>query len=267
MSLEQEPQEIETPEIEEAPELDAKQEAELKLPEVAEEELSDPAPVNPVRQMREALKKKEATIKEAHAENARMRQLLEKLEGKAPDQSAKPTLEDVGFDEDKYAEKIIQWNEGQRNANKAKEAQKTAEEDTQKEWIARATQYQAEISKLGDEGIDAQSIVETYTTPSQQSIIVMGAQNPAQFVADISKHDALLEQMAAIQNPVKLAAFIARTEMTLKKSTQNKPAPEQGFQKTTVAAPKNLDALRDECLKSGDMTKYYAQKRLSSAKK
>jgi len=192
--------------------------------------------------------------KKVAEDNRRLRQMLAERDAQMPSEIVKPTLESVGFDEDAYAEKLLEWNEKQSKIKESKQQQIQSQQQSQEEWGRQVQKYQAEIAKLGADGSDAQEIVQSITNTNQQAIIVMHADNPAGFVSEIAKNETLLMQMAAIQDPLKLVKFITKTEASMKKPTQNKPAPEAGLQRTSSAgaAPKNIDVAVQKAQQNGN---------------
>lgn len=195
------------------------------------------------------------------------------LEQSVPRQSAelppKPTLEGAEWDEEKFANDLLAWNELKRSHEKQRQQQQEAEQGVQQEFQEKAAKYLQEKQKLGAAADDAQEMVQAYTTVQQQAVLITVAQNPALFVLQAAEKPELLEQMASIHDPVKLAAFIARTEVNMSKTqTPQKPAPERQLTRVgVVATPKNLDALRTQAQKTRDYTQYFAAKRAQEAKK
>lgn len=204
--------------------------------------------------------------KKVAADNRELRRRLAEIEQKPAQEAPKPTLESCGFDEDTYAEKLLAWNESQSALRQAKAEQEKAQERAQQAWNAQVKSYQSEISKLGDEGKEAQAIVESFTNTQQQAILIRASSNPAQFIASLAKNEALLMKMAEIEDPIELAAFIGRNEV--KKQAQSKPAPEGGIQRvTSPIRATNIEALREEARKTGDYSRVFAAQRLQKSKK
>jgi hypothetical protein len=110
-------------------------------------------------------------------------------------------------------------------------------------------------------------VVETATLSLdmvQQAVIVKAAADPALFLYALGKSEAKRAELAKIQDPIKLAAAVARMEGAVKVTTRKAPAPDRaqrGSAPMPGGADKELEKLEKEADRTGDRTKVIAYKR------
>lgn len=112
----------------------------------------------------------------------------------------------------------------------------------------------------------AEATVEAVLSPAQQIFLVGAANAPAQLAYALGKHPARLAALAAIENPIKFAAAVARLEGSLKVTTKTRKAAEpevveRGSASLSVNSDKRLEKLEKDADRTGDRTALIAYKR------
>ena len=96
--------------------------------------------------------------------------------------------------------------------------------------------------------------------------MVQGAKNPALVVYALGKNPAKAKELASISDPVKFAFAVANLEAQLKVTPRKpKPEPERVLSGSSRAISGTVDSqlerLREEAARTGDMSKVMAYKR------
>lgn len=219
-------------------------------------------------------------VKELRQQNRELTRKLREKEAQEqvqqPAQSAiptlgeKPKLEEFDYDEEKYDAALGAWyakktevDAHQRAVQEAEDARKTTVQE-------RLNGYNTEAQALRVKDFrDVEGEVVQALSPTQQGILLSGADKPATLVYALGRHPAKLRELSKISDPVRFAFAAAKLEKELKVTTRNadkKPAPE-GRVSSSSGAPaagggeKKLEQLRAEAEKTGDYTKVTAYKR------
>jgi len=219
-----------------------------------------------IRNLREALKREKARVKE--------------LEGKtsaAEEETAgpEPTMddEDVQWDQDAFKAKWRKWNDRQQAiASKKTEAQQQAEQ-AQREWEEDVSELFRQRSSLKVRDFDtAQDRVAATLSEPQQAVLTMASKNKAALWYALGKNPERLEALAKVTNLAKFAAEVGRLDVETKVS-KRKPET-QPERRHTGSGPVNsgggdakLERLQREYEKTGNGTEYFAYKRQLAAKK
>jgi len=174
----------------------------------------------------------------------------------------KPTLASCDYDDDEYELKLAKWlkdkDEADKELSKAEEVKQRAAQRWQ-EKVQRFEKAKAEIAAPDLE--DAEAFVLETLSPTQQAIIVDGADNPAVVLYALGKNQTKAKELAALDNHVEFAFAIAKLEGQLKVTKSKTPAPEKAVRGGSgVNSAATLDALRAEAEKTGDYTKVRAFK-------
>ena len=216
-----------------------------------------------VRELRKANREKERKIRELESKlNATA------TETKPVALGAKPTLESCDYDSDEYETKLADWYE-QKRAYDAAEAEAQAQRDAEaKAWQDKLDAYaKARASLKVRDYEDAEAVaLETFNV-TQQGIILQGSDNPAVLIYAIGKSPKKAKELAAISDHVKFTFAVAKLEATQLKVTNRKAAaaPERtitsGGGRLSGSADSHLDKLREEAMKTGDMSKVMEYKR------
>lgn len=215
-----------------------------------------------VRELRKANREKERKIRELEAKlNATA------TETKPVALGPKPTLESCDYDSDEYETKLANWYEQKRHADAA-EAEAQAQRDAEaKAWQDKLDAYaKARASLKVRDYEDAEAVaLETFNV-TQQGIVLQGSDNPALIIYALGKNSTKAKELASITDPVKFAFAVAKLETQLKVTNRKAAAaPERtistGGGRISGSVDSTLDRLREEALKTGDMSKVMAYKR------
>lgn len=215
-----------------------------------------------VRELRKANREKERKIRELEAKlNATA------TETKPVALGPKPTLESCDYDSDEYENKLAAWYEQKRQADAA-EAEAAAQRDAEaKAWQNKLDSYaKARASLKVRDYEDAEAFaLETFNV-TQQGIVLQGSDNPALIIYALGKSQKRAKELASITDPVKFAFAVAKLETQLKVTNRKAAAaPERtistGGGRISGSVDSTLDRLREEALKTGDMSKVMAYKR------
>jgi hypothetical protein len=111
---------------------------------------------------------------------------------------------------------------------------------------------------------DAEETVLETLNVTQQGIILQGAQNPAVVVYALGKNPKKAKELGEITDPVKFAFAVAKLETQLTVTSRKQaPPPEKKINGNGSLDSSNgqLERLREEAARTGDMTKVVAFKR------
>ena len=224
-----------------------------------EEEVRAPAWV---RELRKSNREKERKIRELEAQIN-----TAATENKPVALGKKPSLEDCDYDSDEYENKLADWYEQKRHADTA-EAEAQAQRDAEaKAWQGKLNSYaKARASLKVHDYEDAEAVALEAFSITQQGIVIQGSDNPALIIYALGKNAVRAKELASITDPVKFAFAVAKLETQLKVTNRKAAAsPERtissGGGRISGSVDSTLDRLRDEALKTGDMSKVMAYKR------
>lgn len=178
----------------------------------------------------------------------------------------KPKLADFDFDEDKHEAALDEWYE-RKDKVEAQQGQHQQHETAEREaWEAELARYNDGKEKLGFADVDdAEETIKASLDTVQQAVLVKATEDPAKVMYALAKHPDRLTSIAAICDPLKLAAALAKLEGTLKMVKKRKPpepdTPERGSAKMSYTQDKTLAKLEAEAEKTGDRTKVVAHKK------
>lgn len=215
-----------------------------------------------VRELRKANREKERKIRELEAKlNATATETKPVALGK------KPTLEDCDYDSEEYENKLTAWYEQKREYDAA-EANAQAQRDAEaKAWQDKLDSYaKARASLKVRDYEDAEAVALDTFNVTQQGIVIQGSENPALLIYALGKNTARAKELASINDPVKFAFAVAKLETQLKVTNRKAAAsPERtistGGGRISGSVDSTLDRLREEALKTGDLSKVIAYKR------
>lgn len=227
--------------------------------DVPDEELGE-AGKRALKAAREAQKE---TAKRLREKEAKLAELEAKLTPPKPE-IKRPTLEDCGFNEDVFAERMAAFviAEDKRKADEAaeKERQKAADEA----YEAKRTRYFEERAKVGVDD-EAEARVVSKLNPQQQTVLMDASGDPAKMVAALAKTPKVLEELAGIKEIHKFAYRLAQIEGKITVTTKAPPPPETKLKGggPTIGAVSTipLDKLRAKAEASDDWDTYFAEKR------
>lgn len=217
------------------------------------------------------------TLRKADREKSReIRELKQKLEAvAAPANQAepvkKPTLADCDYDEEAFETKLATWYEQQESVRAAAKEKERAKQKEQDDWQARVDAHsKAKAALKVPDYEDAEEVAKDIFSVTQQGIIVSGSDNSANVIYALGKNPAKAKELASITDPVKFAFAVAKLETQLKVTPRKAPpAPERQVRGNTSVAigagDAELERLRAEADKTGDMSKVMAYKKQKRA--
>jgi hypothetical protein len=201
----------------------------------------------------------------------RNRELEEQVKAKtepataAPTLGAKPTLEACDYDAEAFETALTKWYEQKRQVDEQKakaEADAKAQADA---WNAKLASYADAKTKLKVKDFEeAESTAQSALNPTQQGIILQGAEKPEMLIYALGKNPTKLKELSAITDPVKYAFAVAKLETQLKVTLRKAPPPEKVVQGTgpkSGTVDSTLERLRAEAEKTGNYTKVMEYKR------
>jgi hypothetical protein len=215
-----------------------------------------------VRQMRQALREKDKRIKELEQSSA----------PKPIEVGEKPTLAGCDYDEDKFAEELEAFKDREAAAKRQSATQAEQSRKANEEWQADLGAFEQKKAALAFE--DRDDAIDTATTSLdmvQQAVVVKAAADPALFLYALGKSEAKRAELAKIQDPIKLAAAVARMEGAVKVTTRKAPTPDRplsGSSKMPGSADKEIERLEKKAAANGgDRSELIAYKAKLAAKK
>ena len=215
-----------------------------------------------VRELRKSNREKERKIRELEAKLN-----TTATENKPVALVAKPTLESCDYDSDEYEQKLAAWYEHKREYDAA-EANVAAQRDAEaKAWQDKLDSYAKAkaLLKVRDYDEAEATALDTFDV-TQQGIVLQGSDNPALLIYAIGKSTKRAKELAAITDPVKFAFAVAKLETQLKVTNRRATtAPERTITtsggRVSGSIDSQLERLRAEALKTGDLSKVMEYKR------
>jgi len=226
--------------------------------EEAAPELDNPT----IRQMRDALRKKDAELAELRKATA----------PKPVEVGPKPTLEGCDYDEERFEQELTTWHAEKRKADESAEEQRKQQEAANATWQEASNRFHARAAEIAAPDFDdAKETIDKALTPRMSPVILKAARDPAVFVLAMHRNPAKLAELAKAKDAIELAAAVARMEGGIKVNQRKAPAPDKPLNGSTGAATattyeKQLAKLEAEADKTGDRTKVVAFKRDQKAK-
>eukprot|EP00915_Cephaloidophora_sp_WS-2016_P000101 GHVH01000180.1.p2 GENE.GHVH01000180.1~~GHVH01000180.1.p2 ORF type:complete len:312 (+),score=44.12 GHVH01000180.1:746-1681(+) len=216
--------------------------------------------------------------RELKKENKKLQEQLSAVAGveeKTTTLGKKPVLEDFDYDNDKFEAELEKWVESKHEVRRAEEAVKAERQAEQDRWQAKIDTYNTAKSKMKVHDFDeAEEAVEDKLDNTQQGIIKAYASNPADIIYALGKYPKSLDQLAKIKDPVAFSIELGKLQTTIKRTViKRKPTskPETLLKSSgqkTGSSQSQLDKLRKQALKTGDMTEYLRyKKRINQEKK
>lgn len=214
-------------------------------------------------------------LRKANREDKRrIRELEDQIKANAPAPKAvqlgkEPTLEDCDYDAEKFKAELIAWHERKRESEQQATKAEQEKEAQAKAWQARLDSYGAAKKEIKVKDFDeAELIVQDAFSQTQQGIVLQGAKNPAMVIYALGKNPKKAKELAEISDPVKFAFAVAELELKLKVTPKKPPPPEKvptGTGRMSGAVDSQLERLRAEAEKTGDISKLMAYKRSKRA--
>lgn len=178
----------------------------------------------------------------------------------------KPTLASCDYDEERLDRERDEWEERKRQADAQKKRQEDAKRQQDDAWGKVTERYASRKAALPyRDKNEAEAVVFDALSPVSQAVIAKVATDPALFIYAAGKNAARLSELAKIDDPLVLAATVARMEATLKTQKRSvAPDPDTPVRGKVIAqgADKKLQELERKAAASGDRTeliKYKAE--------
>ena len=134
---------------------------------------------------------------------------------------AKPSLEALDYDTEKYEQSLADWYERKRLVDDQQAKARRAEEEQQRAWNAKLEGYVEAKTKLKVRDYDdAEEVAQQLFNVVQQGVMIQGAENPALVIYALGKNPKKAKELAAIDDPVKFAFAVAKLESQLKISNR-----------------------------------------------
>jgi multidrug efflux pump subunit AcrA (membrane-fusion protein) len=279
--LDSEPQEavvedpkVEAPEEAEAPEAAEPEEVVITIegeePEVdeaddpeVEAELGDRGK-RALKAAREAAKEASRKLREAEARAA----ALEAAHKPAEPEIKRPSLEECGFNEDVFAEKMTAYVAAQAKVKEQQAEEEARAKAAQDAYKAKLDRYNAERGKVGVDD-DVQARVVAALSPPQQTALMDAGRDPAKLVAALAKTPKVLAELAGIKEIHKFTYRLAEIEGKIQMTTKTPPPPETKLRGGTGAASvltvADLEKMRVKAEETGDYSDYFRAKASAKA--
>ena len=262
-----EEQEIEDQEIqEEVQNQEETEESEDVIVSIGDEEPEQEEEVKAAPEWVRELRKK---AKETQRENKELKARIEKLSGtveKPVELGKKPTLEDCDYDSEVFEQNLENWYNDKIKYDNEQSKKKAEQEKVEHEYQNNLNKYEKKKAELKVKDFEeAEYSVKELFSPTQQGMIVQGADDPALVVYALGKNPKKLKELSEIKDPVKFAFTVAKLETQMKITTRKattKPerVPSSGA-RNSGGVDSELDRLRSEAEKTGDYSKVIRYKK------
>lgn len=213
--------------------------------------------------------------REIKKENRDLRKQLESQGSVDQTAGPKPTLEGCDYDNAQFEQKLIAWHEKKAEADRKQVAEDAEQARQNADWQKNLDDYGEKKAALNVHDFeDAEEIAKETLSQTQQGIIVAAAENSAVVMYALGKNPKRAKELAAIKNPVKFTAAMAKLEAQMKITKRKPSAQPEGVVKNsggasiqTTGSDSELDRLREEAKESGDYSKVHAYKKQMSTQK
>jgi hypothetical protein len=239
-----------------------------------EEPEADPDAV-PDEELGEAGKRALKAAREAAKESARKAREAEEraaaieaqYKPKEPE-IKRPTLEDCGFNEDVFAERMAAFVIAEDKRKAAAAEEQNRQKASTEAYQAKLAKYHEDRTKVGVDD-DAQARVVAKLSPQQQAALMDASMDPAKVVAALAKTPKVLDELAGIKEIHRFAYKLAQVEGKITMTTKAPPPPESklrgGLAAADTVARVPLEKLREKAQDSGDWSSYFSEKRRREA--
>lgn len=189
----------------------------------------------------------------------------------------RPTLEGMDWDEDKFADALLQWTDRKRAADNQDAEASQKQEVHNREQQRRFADYRAAAAALPvkDFAEVEATVFSSLVGDSGELVgkaILNYTKDPAKVLYALGKHPEKLRAVIAEPDPIKGILMLNDIERNLKVTIRNKPpAPEsetiqRGSAPASSSSSKKLDELEKEAAKTTDRTKIIAWKSAQKGK-
>jgi len=232
----------------------------------AEEEDASRAP-EWVRDLRKSNREKDRVIREKDAEIARLKGATSQPEQVVVGEE--PTFEACDFDPDKFRDELTAWNARKAKAEQQQKERETAQAAEQQKWQARISAVQTEAAKLRQPDYEATvEALDSVFSVAQRGIVINGPADPKTSAALsywLGKNPKKAQELAGITDLIRFSFAIAHLEAQLKVTPKKSAPPPERVVRSSVpgaaAIDNQLEKLRAEAAKTGDLSKVLEYKR------
>lgn len=207
-----------------------------------------------------ALKAAREAAKQARAEARELKAKLAEREAQAAPPAPelkRPSMEDCGFNEDVFAEKMASYVAAKKDADAAKAAEEAETKAREDAYQAKLARYNSERGKVGVDD-DAQAKVVAALNAQQQAALMDASADPAKVVAALAKTPKVLAELAGIKAIHQFTYRLAQIEGKITVTQKEPPPPESKLRGGVAASGGNWKAMMDAAEKraeiSGDRT-------------
>lgn len=209
-----------------------------------------------VKDLRRDKKESDRRIKELEAK------LNQQAQPENIELGEKPTLESVNYDADEFEAKLTEWHAKKLQFEQQEASKREEQEKANKVWQDKLKSYEAKktATKLKVRDYDeAEEIARDVLTPTQQGILIHGAEKPDLLIYHLGKNPKKAKELAAITDPIQFAFEAAKIDAQIK-MTARKPStsPERkpsGSGSLSSAVDAKEAELEKEAIRTGDRTK------------
>lgn len=213
---------------------------------------------------REAAKEASRKLREAEARAA----ALEAAHKPAEPEIKRPSLEECGFNEDVFAEKMTAYVAAQAKVKEQQAEEEARAKAAQDAYKAKLDRYNAERGKVGVDD-DVQARVVAALSPPQQTALMDAGRDPAKLVAALAKTPKVLAELAGIKEIHKFTYRLAEIEGKIQMTTKAPPPPETklrgGTGTASVLTVADLEKMRAKAEETGDYSDYFRAKASAKA--
>lgn len=177
----------------------------------------------------------------------------------------KPDLAELGYNQDLYDEKLLEYGEQLRAQRDKKAAQDAENKATLEAYDAKLAKYRTDRTALGVDD-DLQSEVTSKLTQAQQSVIIDACADPAKVIAALAKNPKLLAEIAGLKEVHKFSYRLAQIEGKIIVTQKTPPPPETKLRGgsgsgSVVSFARQIEAAEKEAEITRDRTKVQQLKR------
>lgn len=282
-----EPDQVEETEVVvEAPEAEA--EVEQSAEQVTEPEASNDANADEAAEVVVTIEGESPAPEEAVSETPLIKQLRQRIREQekalrqvqqaqpvqqVPTLGEKPKLADFDFDEQRYSEAVDGWYARKLQIERAQAEQQQRQHAEQAKWQGTLQAFEQEKAAFAPKvaGFDElETRVKETLSPTQLGVLLHVGEKRAQVVAALGANPKVLARIASIDDPLKLAAELARLETKMAIQPRKSAPPPETVVRGKAAMPmspeKQLEMLEAEAERTGDRTKVVQFKRQQKLK-
>lgn len=179
----------------------------------------------------------------------------------------KPILDDYDFDEEKFADALLAWNDRKKQADAEYFKQQKIAEEANQAWTKKVTNYSDAKSRVRNDDFEAiEMFVMENLDMEQQSWIISSSDNPVSDVYLLGKSPEDLKKLSQIKDPARFIYELAKLNVSrgAKMKSKSTPKPEKrvkGSAPSQQANDTRLKKLEQEAALTGDRSKLIQYKR------